>query len=80
MPSTLTASDRTLRARIAAHQSWANTTDRPARTDNARNGLEAKFLAEADGDPKRAQSVRKLYYSRLAKKSVEARRRRMRGA
>lgn len=71
------AAERSLAARVAAHQSWANTTDRTARTFNARNALEQKFLAEADGDPKRAKSLRKAYYARLALRSAQARRRRV---
>lgn len=69
----------TLEARAAAHASWANTIDRTARTANARRALEAKFLAEADGDPKRAESIRKAHYARLALASVKARRRRAGG-
>lgn len=65
-----------LQAKIAAHLSWAKTPDRTARTANARNALENKFLAEADGDPKRAESLRKAYYLNLARKSAQARRRR----
>lgn len=78
MPQTnsLTPAERTLRAQIAAHESWAQTPDRAARTDKARKALYAKFLAEADGDPKRAESLRKAYYARLALKSAKARRRR----
>jgi hypothetical protein len=66
--------ERSLAAQVAAHESWAKTPDRPARTRNARQALEAKFLAEADGDPVRAQSIRKAYYARLALKSVQSRR------
>ena len=66
--------ERTLRAQIAAHTSWANTSDRAARTAKARAALEAKFLAEADGDPQRAESLRKAYYKRLALTSAQARR------
>jgi hypothetical protein len=71
----LTESEVSLQAKIAAHTSWANTVDRTARTANARRALEDKFLAEADGDPKRAESLRRAYYSRLALKSAQARRR-----
>jgi hypothetical protein len=67
---------RTLRARIAAHESWGRTSDRTARTANARSAFEDKFLAEADGDPERAASLRKAYFARLALKSAQARRRR----
>jgi len=72
----LTASERSLRGQIAAHTSWANTTDRPGRTAKARKALDDKFLAEADGDPRRAESLRKAYYAKLALKSAQARRRR----
>lgn len=68
------AQDRSLIATIGAHQSWANTTDRAARTAAARRGLDAKFLAEADGDPIRAANLRKAYFTRLTLKSVVARR------
>ena len=66
---------RRLRARIAAHESWARTPDRSARTANARKALDDKFLAEANGDPRRAEHLRKAYYARLALKSARARRR-----
>jgi hypothetical protein len=67
---------RTLRARGAAHKSWGNTQDRTARTAKARQALEDKFLTEAGGDPKRAESLRRAYYAQLAYKSVKARQRR----
>jgi hypothetical protein len=37
--------------------------------------MDAKFLAEADGDPVRAEHLRKAYFTRLALKSAQARRR-----
>lgn len=67
-------SELSLLGRLGAHASWANTKDRSARTAPARAGLEAKFLAEADGDPLRAATLRKAHYSRIARKSAEARR------
>ena len=70
----LTPAERKARARIAANDSWAQTEDRPARTANARKALDDKFLTEAGGDPKRAESLRKAYYARLAFKSAKARR------
>lgn len=76
----LTASERSLRGQIAAHTSWANTADRAGRTSKARRALQDKFLAEAGGDPKRAESLRRAYYARLALKSAQARRRRSGGA
>lgn len=72
----LTQAERSLRSQIAAHESWGRTTDRTARTLNARKAFDAKFLAEADGDPKRAESLRRAHYARLALKSAQARRRR----
>lgn len=67
-------SERRLRASIAAHESWANTTDRPARTAAARRGLEQKFLDAAGGDPVRAEHLRRAHFQRLALKSAAARR------
>lgn len=67
-------SDRVLSAQIAAHQSWANTTDRSARTSAARAAFDQKFLDQA-GDPVRAEHLRRAHYARLALKSAQARRR-----
>ncbi len=70
------AQDRKLAAIIAAHQSWANTTDRTKRTAGGRAAFEAKFLAKADGDPIRAEHLRKAHYARMALASAKARRER----
>jgi hypothetical protein len=67
--------DRTLVASIAAHESWAKTTDRTKRTAPGRAAMDAKFLEQAGGDPVRAEHLRKAYYKRLALKSAQARRR-----
>lgn len=67
--------ERRMRASIAAHESWAATLDRTARTAPARRGLDEKFLREAGGDPKRAEHLRKAHFQRLALKSAQARRR-----
>lgn len=67
--------ERRLAASVAAHESWANTDDRSARTAPARAALEAKFLERAGGDPVRAEHLRKAHYQRLALKSAQARRR-----
>ncbi|MDT0201342.1 hypothetical protein [Nocardioides sp. AE5] len=64
----------TLRSRIAAHESWANTKNRSARTAPARAALEQKFLDQADGDPVRAHHLKKAHFARLALKSAQARR------
>lgn len=71
----MTESEISLKASIAAHTSWANTLNRTARTANARRAFEDKFLAEADGDELRAQSLRKAYFAKLALKSAQSRRR-----
>jgi hypothetical protein len=68
-------SERRLRAQIAAHESWAATHDRAARTAPARRALEDKFLRDAGGDPKRAEHLKRAHFQRLALKSARARRR-----
>ena len=60
--------------RAASHYSWALTEDRTARTAKARASFQAKFLAEAGGDPVRAESLRKAYYANLSLKSLQTRR------
>ena len=82
MPNKPTAEERNLIAMIAAHESWAKTTDRPARTANARAALLAKFETEVDPEGTlspdervmRAESARKAHFHRLALKSGIARR------
>lgn len=71
----LSPSERRIRAQIAAHTSWANTDDASARTAPARRALDAKFLAEAGGDERRAEHLRKAYFQRLALRSAQSRRR-----
>lgn len=78
----LTESERKLRATIAAHESWARTGDRTARTSKAREAFAAKFeqLVDPDGTlppaerRQRAESARKAHYARLAFRSAQARR------
>ncbi|MGO9035121.1 hypothetical protein [Mycobacterium sp.] len=80
----LTQSERTLRAQIAAHESWARTEDPSARTANARKAMLDKFERQVDPEgiltpaerAKRAEHARKVYFKRLAFKSAQARRRR----
>jgi hypothetical protein len=75
------ATRRSLRARIAAHESWARTEDRAARTEAARRAADSRFERLVDPhetlDPReraiRAASVRKAHFLRLAIKSAEAR-------
>lgn len=72
----LTSAERSLRAQIAAHDSWAKTENRSARTAKARQAFQDRFLTEAGGDPKRAEHLRKAFYARMALKSAQTRRRR----
>lgn len=80
----LTPTERSLRSQIAAHESWAHTDDRPARTANARKAMLDKFERQVDPDgtlppaerAKRAEHARKAHFKRLALKSAQARRRR----
>lgn len=66
--------EASLRGRIAAHESWANTEDRPARTAPARAGFDRKFLDQAGGDPVKAAHLRKAHFARMALKSAQSRR------
>lgn len=69
-------------ARIGAHQSWANTADRTARTAPARHAFLARFEDQVDPRrelppeerARRAAHARKAYFARLALKSAQARR------
>lgn len=84
MPQPMPPSERVLRSQIAAHESWARTEDRTARTANARKAMLDKFEQEVDPDgtlapaerAKRAEHARKAHFKRLALKSAQARRRR----
>jgi hypothetical protein len=79
----LTSTERTLRAQIAAHESWARTDDRTARTANARRAMLDKFEQQVDPNnelrpaerAKCAEHARKAHFKRLALKSARARRR-----
>lgn len=79
----LTPQERTLRSRSGGHTSWANTTDRTARTEPARRKFNEKFLQQVDPDgllapaerARRAEHARKAYFASLALKSAQSRRR-----
>jgi hypothetical protein len=62
--------------RSAAFKGWADTRDWSARTRPGRAAFEARFLEQADGDPKRAEAAKRAYFIDLARKSAEARKRR----
>lgn len=71
---TATPAERHLAASIAAHESWAQTPDRSARTAPAREAANRRFLDMAGGDPVRAAHLRRAHFQRLALKSAKARR------
>lgn len=70
----LTDAERSMCSSMAAHESWGQTEDRAARTAKARRAHDQKFLDEADGDPVRAEHLRKAHFKRLALASVRSRR------
>lgn len=78
----LSPAERRLQARLAAHESWARTSDPTSRTAPARQAFLARFEAEVDPDGvlpveerrRRAEHARRAYYTRLALASVRARR------
>lgn len=82
MPENLTPVERTLRARLAAHESWAATADPAKRTAPARKAALDRFERQVDPDgaldpaerQRRAESARKAYFTRLALASTKARR------
>jgi len=86
MPTKLTPEQRSLRARIASHESWARTPDASARTAPGRKAFLDRFEKQVDPDgelsaterARRADHARKAYFARLALKSARARRARSR--
>ena len=80
----LSPSEKSLRGEIAAHESWARTKDRSARTAPARRAMLDKFEQQVDPDgtlppadrAKRAENARKAYFKRLALKSAQVRKQR----
>ena len=81
---TLTPAERKLRATAAAHMSWTNTPDPPARTAKARDAFAKSFEDKVDPEHKldpaerarRAESARKAHFAQLALASAKARRNR----
>jgi hypothetical protein len=81
--SGLTAAQRSRRARIAAHASWANTADRAARTSSGTKAFLDRFERQVDPDgvlPEEtraamAKHARTAYMLQLAERSAAARRR-----
>jgi len=76
------ASERTLASRIAAHEKWARCPDRSAATAPARRAFDDRFEKQVDPDgvldpverARRAAHARKAYFTRLALRSAQARR------
>ena len=76
------SADRSLIARLAAHESWARTADPSARTEPARRAMLDRFERQVDPDgvlspeerARRAGHARKAYSTRLALRSAQARR------
>jgi hypothetical protein len=83
----LTPEQRRLASVIGAHRSWANTSDRTARTAPARDAFLKRFEREVDPDgvlepaerSQRAESARRAHMTALALKSSIARSRRKSG-
>jgi len=79
----LTPEERKLRAELAAHESWAKTSDRTARTAAARRKFAESFESVVDPDgvlppaerALRAESARRAHYKRMAFNSAVTRRR-----
>jgi hypothetical protein len=80
----LTPAERSMRARLAAHTSWANTEDRAARTAPARSAYMRRFEDEVDPDrsldpcerARRAEHALKAHMTRAALISAKNRRKR----
>lgn len=84
MSKPLTPAERTLRAKAAADASWANTSDRAARTEPARRAALARFERQVDSNgelpdderQRRVASARRSYFRLLALRSARVRSRR----
>ena len=80
--SDLSPSERTLRARLAAAESWARTADPSERTAPARAAFLGKFERQVDPNgeltpeerARRAEHAKRAHFLRLALRSAKARR------
>lgn len=88
MPRPAGHPDNKLISTLGNHVRWAQTDDRTGATAPAREAFRDRFIREARerfGDlpgpelARRAESLRKAYYTRLALKSAQARRARKGG-
>lgn len=83
----LSESERSIRGSIAVNTSWANTSDRSARTAPARRAFDERFKRQVDPNNelpeaernRRAESAKRAYYGKLALASAKARRLRKAG-
>jgi hypothetical protein len=77
----MTPEQRRMRAEVAVHTSWANTSNRQARTAPARQAALSRFERQVDPagtmDPdereRRAESARKAHFRQMAYKSARVR-------
>ena len=80
-PASPVSVETSLKRRAAAHESWARTPNRRARTAKATAAFLEKFARQVDPDNKltpeerhrRAVSARRAYYLRLSVKAAAAR-------
>jgi len=78
----MTPAQRSLRAKIAAHKSWANTPNRAARTEAARKASHDRFEKIVDPEgvlplkvrQQLAASERSAHFAKMALRSAESRR------
>lgn len=83
----MTPAERTLRARIAAHSSWANTPDRTARARKAVDATLARFERQVDPEGhfspaqrrQMAESARRAHMARLSARAAQARKEKRHG-
>lgn len=81
-PEPMSPAERALRARIAAHTSWAKTTDRKAQAAPGRAAWIDRFEKQVDPDgvlnpeerARRADQAMRAHMARLALKSAKVRR------
>ncbi|HEU5475723.1 MAG TPA: hypothetical protein VFV67_34210 [Actinophytocola sp.] len=77
----LTPEQRTLRAKVAAHTMWSNTSNRAERTAAARKAAHDRFAKQVDPGgvlppeerAQRAENARKAHFCRMAAASAKAR-------
>lgn len=85
----MTPEERSLRARLGAHMSWANTLDPASRTAKARAAANGRFEREARAKhpgatdeqiARVADQLRRAHFTRMGLASAKARRLKASGA